>query len=280
MEPKLNFFDRLLGRNTKTVVEKDKNGRVTEQVSYTYDRFGEVVSTSISRPDNSGALRKYKDKTFVRREDGSYDPEKTTYFDEQGRESMTNRYYRDGTGMLFGDQQKYSYSKKGAQLLTEASTRRYDGGLWTKVRAQKNQHDEHGHVIKREDFELDTRERELVKIKDKTYVRTPDGTYDPKETYYYDMKGRLVESKLYSREQTGIEEKPLLVGVDKKYSYTKDGIRKEESSEKSYHLGALWVPEESIKKTEELLKSKEAAKGTSFHAIQDRLNSAQNCSDR
>lgn len=257
MKPKLSFFDKLLKRNTKTVVEKDKSGKVIEQVTYTFDSHGGIVSASTSRPDErTGALKKYKDKTYVRREDGQYDPDKTTYFDDQGRETTVNQYYRDRDGMLFCDQQKYGYSKSGAQLRTKSSTTRYDGGLWTKIRARKNHHDEYGHLIEREDFERSSQTGELVRVKDKTYVRRENGEYDPKETSYYDMQGRIIDSKQYSREQTEIDEKPLLTAVEKKYSYAADGTRKEDSSEKSFHLGALWVPAEAFAKSEEAARAK------------------------
>ncbi|MDY6407994.1 MAG: hypothetical protein SPL08_04785 [Pseudomonadota bacterium] len=225
MTQKLSIWERLLGRRQKKDKEtliRDSHGNITGKTIERFDKYGEVIERINSDFDMArNAFVPRKTKTYKRREDGSYDPDTTSYYDNRGRETIRREYGRSASGMLECREEKFVFTPSGRKtgMYLEAS---YDGGLWTKRYKDEYLFDSFGHAIQQKQHRFNPLTGGLTCIKDKTYTRCADGTYDPKETTYYDTDGRVTRHKMYHREQTALGN--TLFGDDEKFSYT-DGVR-------------------------------------------------------
>lgn len=275
MTVKRSFWDKLLGRTTKSVVEKDKNGNIIGKTVYTFDKkTGEIIGEldCAFDPANNSFI-KQKNKTYKLGPSGK-DPLETTYYDNQGRIQKTNSYHRDTTGMLCGIQNKYTYSPEGEQLLLSREASNYDGGAWTPINRLENKYDSYGHTIQQNSFEYSPSQRGLVCTKEKSFVRNEDQTYDPQTTIYRDLENRVTKRNEYERRQTELSEEPLLFGTSTSYSYGPEGTKKKQNSQ-VYFL-RQWIKEKDFKSIVLNTKKTKTAptKGTS--KLEKRLKEGSN----
>ena len=235
---KRNFIERLLGRREKEVLERDNDGNVLGKSICRYDKKGGLIEQIDSVFDSATqSFLVHKDKTYVRRDNGTYDPAVTVYYDDKERETTRREYDRDDTGMLTCHEEKYVYTPRGKKTVSELDAS-YDGGLWTKRYKEEKIFDSFGHAVQSKSYVYSSKTHGLVCVKDKTRVRNADGTYDPKETAYYDLEGRIKKHKLYHREQTELGS--TLFGDEEEFSY-EDGKQKAEKKDRLFLMGGgMW----------------------------------------
>ena len=225
MKDPRNFWDKLFRRKEKTVKIRDKKGRLTGETVYKFDRYGQVISKTDFSLEADTVLVKRKSKTYIRLSNGSYDPDKTIYYDSNENPITINYYSRDPDEMLCCRQKKF-ISKGRETLLIESTDSSYDGGAWTTKRKENYEYDDRGFVTHESFSRLFEGAPGLVCIKEKTYARNKDGFMDPKETTYFDKKGRVTKKKLYYREMTEIHDMPLLFCDESAFTYPKGDEKK------------------------------------------------------
>jgi len=221
MKDPRNFWDKLFRRKEKTVKLRNEKGHLTGETVYKFDKYGQVIGKTDFSLVADTVLVKRKSKTYVRLSDGSYDPDRTTYYDSDENIVKKNDYSRNSDEMLCCRQEKF-VQKGRESLLIESSNSAYDGVKWTTSRRHTREYDDRGFVTHEAYFRRLEGVPDLVCTKDKTYIRNEEGFMDPKETTYFDEKGHVIKKKLYYREMTEIHDKPLLFCDESDFAYPDD----------------------------------------------------------
>jgi len=267
MEDPRNFWDKLFRRRKKVVQTKDDEYGFSRQSVYTFDWRGGIIGKADFDIVANGMLIKREDRTFTRQRDGSYDPETTSYFNGIGVLIKRKDYSRNSDGMLCCSEDKYIARDKES-LLVESSFSTYTGGLWVTQKKDIRERDSFGRVIHESSFQLPEGGSELVCVWDRTSVRQPDGSYDPKEATRFDDQGRVTQKTIYHREMTEIDDKPMLFADETSYSYP-DGEQQVDRHTITYSLyGRYWA---SMKELEEQTKRVREEKARKIQELEAQL---------
>ena len=239
---KRTFGDILFGRTTKEVLKKDENGDLVGKTIYTFDKkTGNIIGIFDCVFDPvSNSFIKQKNRRFC--PDGK-EPLETTYYDEQGRVQTQNNYHQDELGKSWGVRRRYGYSSTGIKLELSETGLCYEGEIWVAKYSRKKEYDSFGKLIQQSNFEYSPSQKGLVCIKEETFTRNEDGTYDPKKTIYRDFENRIIKESVYWREKTNISEIPLLFAETTYISYKNGKKTISDQGTDVFFLGG-WMPKE------------------------------------